>query len=139
MPSYTLAKLQAEMVNDEGLKTKPYRDTVGKLTIGIGRNLDDRGITKEEAYFLLSTDIEIAESDLDKNTPWWRDLSDARQRAILNMCMNLGWPRLSGFAGMRSALKTGDYERAATESEHSLWASQVGSRAQRIGKLLKDG
>ena len=139
MPSYTLAKLQDEMVQDEGLKLRLYRDTVGKQTIGIGRNIEDRGITKEEAFFLLNTDIEIAESDLDRNIPWWRDLSDSRQRALLNMTFNMGWPKLSQFVGMLAYLKAGDYDHAADAALHSLWASQVGQRAQRIATLIREG
>jgi len=38
---------------EEGLKLKPYKCPAGKLTIGIGRNLEDRGITEQEAQMLL--------------------------------------------------------------------------------------
>src|SRR4051812_27390106 len=33
-----------QLIIDEGLKLSPYTDTVGKLTIGVGRNLTDVGI-----------------------------------------------------------------------------------------------
>lgn len=48
----------------EGLSLKPYYCTANKLSIGIGRNLDDRGITKEEALLLFANDLRLAESDL---------------------------------------------------------------------------
>ena len=41
----------------EGLKVFPYHCSQNKLTIGIGRNLDDKGISKDEAYYLLYNDI----------------------------------------------------------------------------------
>ena len=70
---------------DEGLRLKPYRDTVGKLTIGIGRNLDDVGISEAEAEYLLSNDLDRTISDLDKYMLWWQTLDTPRRRVILNM------------------------------------------------------
>ena len=75
---------------DEGLRLKPYRDTVGKLTIGIGRNLDDVGISEAEAKYLLSNDLDRTISDLDKYMLWWQTLDTPRRRVILNMAFNLG-------------------------------------------------
>jgi lysozyme len=97
--------LQAELMRDEGLRLKPYRDTAGKWTIGVGRNLSDRGITRDEALILLDNDVLVASADLDRNIPWWRDLSNGRRRALLNMTFNMGWPRLSGFQAMLRAFQ----------------------------------
>jgi lysozyme len=130
-------KLVEQLLVDEGLRLKPYRDTVGKLTIGVGRNLDDRGITEVEARYLLVNDIKVAEEDLTRNAPWWRNLDEPRQGALLNMCLNLGWPRLSRFEKMLEALKAKDYDKAAAEALDSKWATQVGDRAKRIAKELK--
>jgi hypothetical protein len=52
-----LHRLQKQLIRHEALRLKPYRCSADKLTIGIGRNLDDVGITEEEAYFLLGNDI----------------------------------------------------------------------------------
>ncbi len=134
-----IEQMKTELVRDEGLRLKPYKDTVGKLTIGVGRNLDDVGITEEEAGYLLENDIGRAMADLDRNVPWWRSLSDARQRAMINMCFNLGWPRLSQFQNMLAALEAGDYERAAIEALDSRWARQVGSRAARVAAQIMEG
>lgn len=131
--------LIAELTRDEGLRFKPYKCTAGKLTIGIGRNLDDVGISEEEAYFLCGNDIDAAADDLDQNVPWFRQLSDTRQRALVNMCFNLGWPRLSGFRNMLMALKEGDYDRAASEALDSRWARQVGARSERIAEMYRNG
>lgn len=131
--------LIAELTRDEGLRFKPYKCTAGKLTIGIGRNLDDVGISEEEAYFLCGNDIDAAADDLDQNVPWFRQLSDTRQRALVNMCFNLGWPRLSGFRNMLVALKEGDYDRAASEALDSRWARQVGARSERIAEMYRNG
>lgn len=132
-----LVALADDLVRDEDLKLKPYRDSVGKLTIGVGRNLDDRGLTVAEAMYLLHNDIHEAAKDLDRNVPWWRTLTPGRRRALLNMAFNLGWPRLAGFKNMLGALQRGEYDAAAREALDSRWARQVGARADRIAKLLK--
>lgn len=131
--------LTADLVRDEGLRLKPYVDTVGKLSIGIGRNLDDVGITKAEAYMLAAGDIDGVERDLDRSLPWWRDLSEPRQRAVANLCFNLGISRLLGFKKALAALKAGDYERSADEFLDSLWARQVKARATRVTDLIRRG
>ncbi len=131
--------MKSELRRDEGLRLKPYRDTVGKMTLGVGRNLDDVGITAEEADYLLENDIGRAMADLDRNLPWWRGLSEARQRALVNMAFNLGLPRLLGFKGMLAALQAGDYAAAAREAIDSKWAKQIGARAQRIAMMLAEG
>jgi lysozyme len=76
---------------------------------------------------------------LDRNLPWWRDLSEARQRAVVNMCFNLGITRLLGFSKALAALKAGQYEEAARQFLDSRWATQVGQRAQRIAELVRKG
>lgn len=132
-------KLAAELIRDEGLRLEPYVDTVGKLTIGVGRNLADRGISKAEAEFLLETDIGLVEDVLDTWLSWWRTLSEVRQRVLANMCFNMGIAKLRGFKNTLAAMKTGDYEAAAAGMRRSLWARQVGARAERLAKMMKTG
>ena len=129
--------VEQDLIRDEGMVLRPYSDSVGKMTIGIGRNLDDRGITEAEARYLARSDILGAVADLDRNVPWWRGLAEPRQRALVNMCFNVGWPRLSSFARMWAALEAGDYETAADEALDSKWARQVGARAERIAALIR--
>lgn len=129
--------VSADLKRDEGLRLKPYRDSVGKLTIGYGRNLDDMGITEDEAEALLDRDIERAAADLDRALPWWSALPEPRRRGLLNMAFNLGMPRLRGFKKMLAALQAGDGRRAAKEALDSKWARQVGARAERIAALYR--
>ena len=58
MTESLLNRIKAQLVRHEGMRLKPYRCTAGKLTIGIGRNLDDRGISQKEAYVLLEYDCQ---------------------------------------------------------------------------------
>ena len=124
--------LKQQLRRDEGLRLEPYRDTVGKLTIGIGRNLDDRGITEPEALHLLENDIEAVRSELDRRLPWIAQLDDARRGVLLNMAFNMGVDGLLGFKNMLEAVEEGDYPRAAAEMENSRWWGQVGKRARRL-------
>jgi lysozyme len=136
---FDVETLLSDLMRDEGIRLMPYQDTAGKWTIGVGRNLTDRGILRSEAELLCRNDIAMTTADLDRNAPWWRTLSSNRQRALANMTFNLGWPRLSGFKVMLAALEHGDFESAATECLNSKWAAQVGDRSQRIATLFKEG
>lgn len=117
----------------------PYKDTVGKLTIGYGRNLDDVGITEQEGRTLLLNDVEIAVKEAQLTWPWLLDHDLIRQQVIYNMAFNLGVPRLSGFKKMLHAMEDFDYEKAAEEMLDSKWATQVGDRATELAEMMCDG
>lgn len=134
-----IAQLKRDLIRDEGVRLKPYTDTVGKMTIGVGRNLDDDGISAGEADFLLTGDINNVISSLDMALPYWKNLSDGRQRALANMCFNMGLNRLLDFINMLAAIRAGDFQKASQEALNSEWAQQVGARAQRIAALLVTG
>ncbi len=132
-------ELRELLVLHEDLRLKPYKCTAGKTTIGVGRNLDDVGITKEEAFILLDHDIDRVEQELDATWPWWRQMSEARQLVIADMCFNLGRTRLGGFVNTLAAMRAGNYAGAADGMLASLWASQVGNRAVRLAKMMREG
>lgn len=130
--------LKAELTRDEGQRLKPYRDTVGKLTLGVGRNLDDVGISEAESDFLLESDIRRVCDGLDAHLHWWRDLDETRQRIIANMAFNLGVPGLLDFKNTLHYIQNRDFDEAAREMLASKWATQVGERAKRLAKLMRD-
>ena len=123
----------------EGERLKPYRCTAGKLTIGIGRNLEDRGITKEESAYLLSNDITAFSTALFQALPWVQELDEVRQRVLLDMAFNLGIQGLLGFKNTLATIKAGDYEKAATMMLQSRWAEQVGQRSERLSRMMYAG
>ena len=137
--SINRARLERQLRIDEGERLKPYRCTGGKLTIGVGRNLDDRGITAAESALMLDTDIRNCLADLAFFLPWYRQLDGARQEALVNMCFNLGIGRLRGFKNMLDALQSGDWQKAHAEALNSRWARQVGQRANRIANIFLNG
>lgn len=122
----------------EGLKLKPYKDTVGKLTIGIGRNLDDVGLSKAEAYYLAQNDIRRRINRLEK-FEWYRNLDEVRKKVVIDMAFNLGMGGLFSFKNMIKAIKLNDFPTAAAEMLNSKWANQVGIRAKRLSKMMETG
>jgi len=84
-----MTKLTEQLTRHEGLRLKPYADTVGKLTIGVGRNLDDVGITEDEALMMLENDIKIARDELLSHFPAFNSLHDARLDCLINMVFNM--------------------------------------------------
>ena len=137
--NYDREKLIDLIIYHEGLELKPYKCTAGHLTIGIGRNLDDRGITEDEARFLCQNDVDIVEQELARKFPFIVGLGDVRIRVLLDMAFNLGVPRLSAFSNMWAALEEGDYKQAAVEMLDSRWARQVGRRATNLSQMMETG
>lgn len=123
----------------EGLSLKPYKCTMGALTIGYGRNLDSRGVTAAEAQQMLLNDLsEVSE----RLTSTWPDIlshDNVRQAAFVNMAFNIGVSGFMKFVKMHNALSLKDYEVAANEMLDSKWAEQVGSRAIELATQVRTG
>lgn len=130
--------LKSQLERHEGLRLKPYRDTVGKLTIGYGRNLDDVGIAPEEAELMLDNDIDAALKQL-RTVDEYNELDEVRQAVIVNMCFNLGFYGLMSFSKMWRAIDRKDYAEAAKQMLNSLWSRQVGSRADELAQIMRTG
>jgi lysozyme len=123
----------------EGLRLRPYQDTVDKWTIGWGRNLSDRGITEDEAEMMLMNDIDRSIYDLNYHLPWWTNLDCTRQMVMVDMCFNLGIFGLLTFKNTLSAIRQGDYPEASIQMMESKWAEQVGNRAKELSDMMRTG
>ena len=115
-----------------------YLDTVDKQTIGWGRNIEDNGISKEEADFMFDNDFARCQRELAP-FPWYVNQPQNVQDALMNMCFNMGIGRLLGFKKMIVALTVKDYTKAAIEALDSKWAGQVGQRAKDVALMMKQG
>jgi lysozyme len=131
-------QLVDQLVRHEGLRLKPYMDSVGKITIGVGRNLSDVGISSREAFDLLDHDLDEALIDLQA-FPWFVGLDPVRQRVIVDMRFNLGPTRFRLFKRMIAALTAKDYQKAAVSMRESLWYRQVKSRGVRLVRMMQTG
>ena len=124
----------------EGRRRLPYRDTVGKLTIGIGFNLDDVGLYDEEIDFILRNRINRV--DLELRTAFketYTNLNTVRKVALIDMAYNLGIIGIAKFHKMWQALEAQDYRLAATNMLDSKWATQVKGRATRLAQMMRTG
>ena len=132
-------KLKKQLIKHEGMALKPYQCTAGKLTIGVGRNLEAKGISEPEALEMLNNDINETFDRLRDAWPKIILLDDARANVLVNMAFNMGVTGLMKFSKMFNALALTDYEQAAKEMLDSKWAKQVGDRAIELAEQMKTG
>lgn len=132
-------EIRVLITQQEGYRRTPYRCSAGKLTVGIGRNLDDVGIDREEARYLLDRDIGKVLIDLSL-FPWFESLDRIRQRALISMQFQLGLGGFHGFTKMLTALARGDFETAANEMLDSKWATRdTPDRARALAEMIRHG
>ena len=123
----------------EGCELNPYTCTSNRLSIGYGRNIEDRGITLAEANYLLKNDIVYFGKQLWETYAWYRDLDEIRQAVCIDMAFNLGMGGFSQFKKMHAAMAIADYDKAANEMLNSRWANQVGFRSTRLAATMTSG
>jgi len=133
----TADKARKMLEVDEGLRLKPYRCTAGKLTIGVGRNLDDVGISKATAYQMLDEDILSAEKICrrifgDQYDQW----SENRKLGWVNLAFNLGYGSLLQFKNTIRAARVSDWSEVEKGLRGSLWFRQVKGRAERVISMI---
>lgn len=139
---------------DEGMRLFPYLDCCGqpwrkcqcsvtkkgKLTIGIGRNLDDVGITESEAKFLLDNNIASSTIEIERSFgSWFSKLNSARKIVVVSMVFNIGITGFKTFQKMIKSIQSGDFNSAANQMMSSKWATQVGYRAVRLSEMMRSG
>ena len=144
-----LTSLEELLIAHEGVRLKPYDDATGKqlrkgvkikgkITIGVGRNLSDRGISQDELSYLLATDIEIAKKDA-ATFDYFEDLNEPRQAVIISMCFNLGLPGWRKFKRTHAAIRKKQWELSSVELLASRFAEQTGDRALHLAEILRTG
>lgn len=143
--------LEHILIEDEGLRIFPYFDCCGqefrkcncdpqgKLTIGIGRNMEDNGLSENECIGLLSNDIKRVAALVERAFPWFSKINTARRIVIISMAFNLGVDRLKEFKKMIRCIESGDFYSASREMLNSTWAQQVKARAIRLSEIMDSG
>jgi lysozyme len=131
-------KITAWLFIDEGEKLKLYKDSVGIFTIGIGHNIQEKGISPATSRFIFNEDIDGCEKELNRSLPWWSSKPENVKLVLLNMCFNIGISRLLGFKKTLQLIKDDKFNEAAIEMLDSAWSAQVGNRAIRLSKLLQN-
>jgi len=143
--------LRGLLIKDEGLELRPYFDCCGKffrdckcehqgkLTIGTGRNIEDVGISDQEAGFLLENDMSKVVSYCREAYPWFNGLDDSRQNVVASMVFNMGPMKFSEFKKMIAAVSAKDFSEASNQMLQSAWAGQVGERAVELADMMRVG
>lgn len=122
---------------NENLTFTPYHDTVGKLTIGFGRNLEDKGISHSESELLLANDVTVTHAMLLSEFGFYKSLSEVRQAVLMDMLHNMGMGGLKKFKKMLHACRVGDWDEAGRQMQDSQYWKQVGVRAKRNYLMLR--
>jgi lysozyme len=132
------AKLKLSLTKHEGCRNFPYVDTVGKITIGIGYNLTDRGLDDAWINTQYTKDVEYFYNQFYNTFPWFKNLNDDRQIILVDMAF-MGWKKILQFKAMLDALEKEDYALAAKEMLNSEWAIEVKNRAIDLAKGMETG
>lgn len=142
-------KLINDIEIDEDYRSRMYKCPAKKWTIGFGRNIEDNGIRRDEALFMLKNDIMDIKLELEDNLPFFYTLNDVRQNTLINMAYNLGVPRFMEFEKTLDYLKNSDYEKASIEMLDSKWHRDFINyapntpiedlRSSRLAKSIKEG
>lgn len=137
MTSEMMQKLKASLIKHEGLRKFPYVDSVGKITIGIGYNLSDRGIDDQWINKQYLEDVNYFYLQLCEY-PWYKELNSDRQVILIDMAF-MGWKKFLEFKQLFVALAKHDYNLAAYNMLNSEWALQVKSRATQLAHGMLTG
>tara|TARA_R110002012_G_scaffold11497_5_gene51866 strand:- start:203 stop:631 length:429 start_codon:yes stop_codon:yes gene_type:complete len=137
-----MEKLIKMLKRHEGTETHAYECSEGKITVGVGRNIDQQGgmgLSEDEIDYLLQNDIERVIKELATEYEWFNSLDDVRKDAIVDISFNLGQTRLRLFKRALAAMDAANYKEAATEFLDSKWAKQVGGRALELTDMISSG
>lgn len=137
--SYDRAALEARLTEEEGYRSKPYFDTRGQLTVGVGHNLTAKGLPPSIIQALLDYDVSEVEAQLDQAIPWWRTLDAARQNILMDMGFQLGVSGLLQFKALLGCLQDGDWAGAKAAMLDSLWAKETPARANTLAAAMETG
>lgn len=135
-------KLISMLKQHEGVETHAYKCSENKITIGVGRNIDESGglgLSDDEVDYLLQNDIDRVISELDSEYEWFAALDDVRQDAMVDISFNLGQTRLRAFKNALAAMAKSDWDEAADQFMDSRWSGQVGKRAEHLTDMIRSG
>ena len=130
------SELERMLIRHEGKRSLPYECSAGKITVGVGRNLEDNPLTEEEIMYLLRNDIARCEKELNRYS-WFRMMDQRRQDACLDLWLTIGLTRFLQFRRMIKAFENRDYDLASKELLDSKYALQVGARANELSEIIR--
>lgn len=133
-----MSKIADMLEKHEGFRQFVYKDSLGIETIGIGRNLKNRGVTRAEALYLLENDIADFTKQLRDRLYWFDSIHEDAQMVLIDMAFNMGISGLLTFHNTLEHIKNENYKAAADDLLQSQYAKQVGQRAIELSEILKN-
>lgn len=130
------------LMRHEGFSGHPYRCTAGKLTVGYGRNLEGKGLSRPEGAYLLENDVTDGIAEALQAFPWLAKVDEVRSAVIVECAIALGLPVYLGFKKHIAACAVGDWDTAAAElldsklPEPDQWGP---IRSYRLAEQLRTG
>ena len=136
--------IKAMIIEHEGIRYEPYKDSVGLWTIGVGHLIGDgkslpddmnRTFSEKEVMDMFEEDY-AHHKKIASRTPGYDEANYAGKAAMIDLGFNMGqwWPK---WPNTSKALKEGDFTSAARGLEDSKWYRQVGRRAPKIVALIE--
>ena len=140
VPNDPYLSIKNRIREHEDFRDKPYLDTLGNKTVGIGHKvLKGETIPTDTAGLLDLYDrdftkaLDNARSIVDENS-----ISPEAFGVVVEMNFQMGKKGTLGFKKMLKALKNSDYKLAATELLDSKFAKQTPNRAKALAKVLNN-
>ncbi len=124
------------LIEHEGIKYAPYLCTAGKTTIGIGHNLDDKGISKAVVELLYNEDVAEVESDLKAIFDDFYTLPEQIQLVLADMRFQLGYKGFRSFKLMINTVKDRNWPGMFLQMKNSDWYHQTPKRANDLLNMV---
>lgn len=130
-------RIERRLIKSEGYRTHLYKCPADKWTVGVGHNIEDRGLSPAAIAFILREDMDICENELRGSLMYWDDLPGVVQEALMDLCFNMGISRLMKFRNMLKHMESGEWNKASDELLRSVYAKQLPKRALENAELIK--
>jgi len=146
-PTMSEDEIKKMIAHHEGTRYRPYQDSLGLWTVGIGHLIGDgkslppewnREFSKEEVQSMFEKDYAHHRAGAAANTPNFDKMTSAMQGAFTDLAFNMGpnWIKAKGFKTLEKELKNFNTDGVVASLTNSKWAKQVGERAGHITGLI---
>ena len=128
-------RLIESVKHHEGYRQEPYKDTLGKWTVGYGTLIDDEirreycNPDKHQEWLDNSIDRAIDDARNYASNKW-EGLTDAQREVLCEMAYPLGGAGLNGFIKLRQAIEDDDPVAVADNMRDSKWWEQTQNRVE---------
>jgi lysozyme len=135
------------IIKHEGIRYRPYKDSLGLWTVGVGHLIGDgktlpqeynREFSEEEVMAMFEKDY-IHHRKAAEKIPGFNNANGRGQGALTDLTFNMGPTWYKGWPNFQKHLAAGNADGAAASLESSKWYGQVGNRAPVIVDHIRNG